>query len=229
MEFSLLQVKARPESVDDAMRIVTSEWSGEVIAPQIGELWSSVLTTERAALSLAPLLSELLGDRVVVTTVAGERFAISSWQPGSPVIARADGQDVTAATQLATALGKDAGRLQDIVQSSKPAAERHADAADLLGLPVPTLTGHQAVFDGRPSVQPSEFPKSVSRFRRRRRIRRIRAGLGVLQIVAFLAVDYFWFIEPAIWLVPALAVFVVNGVALLLLRRLSPPARAKSK
>ena len=80
VEYSLLQVRATPESVDDAMSMLASEWSGEVIAPQVGELWSSVLTTERAALSLAPLLSELLDDPVVVTTVVDERLTIT----GSP-------------------------------------------------------------------------------------------------------------------------------------------------
>ncbi len=227
MEYSLLQVRAKPESVDDALRMVASDWTGDVIAPKIGEVWSSVLATERAASSVAPLISELLDTPVLVINVASERFAMSFWQPGSRVGGRVDGQDTAAAKELATALSKDAGTLQDIVQSSTPAAERHAEAAGLLGLPVPTLTGHQPVFDGTLTMQPSEFSTTASRFRGRRRIRRIRAALGVLQIVAFLAVDYFWLIEPAIWLVPALVVFVVNGVVLLLLRRLAP-TRPKS-
>lgn len=227
MEYSLIQARATPESLDDALGMVASDWSGEVIAPQIGELWSSVLVTERAASTLAPLLSEVLDTRVLVSTVTGDRFTISYWQPGSRVLGRVQGQDVAAATELATAFGKDVDGLQDILQSSKPAVERHADAAALLGLPVPTLTGHQPVFDGRPTVQPSEFSAGASSVHRRRRLRRIRAALGVVQIIAFLAVDYFWFIEPAIWLVPALAVFVVNGIVLIVLRRRMGPSRPK--
>jgi hypothetical protein len=223
VEYSLLHVRATAESVDDALRTIAADWSGEVIAPQthLGELWSTVAVTERAASSVAPLLSELLDTRVLAATVMGERFSLSYWQPGSPEL-RVDGRDDAATKELASALRKDEGGLRSIVQSSSPAEERHAEAAKLLMLPLPLQASHQQPFDGTRTIQPSELPNRTSQLRGQRRLRRIYGALGVLEVVAFLAVDYFWFLEPSIWLVPALAVFIVNGVVLLLLRRKLP-------
>lgn len=220
MEYSLLHVRATAESVDDALRTVATDWSGEVIAPQahLGELWSTVAVTERAAASVAPLLSELLDTRVLAATVVGERFSLSYWQPGSSEL-RVDGRDDAATKELASALRADAGSLRSIVQSPNPPEERHAEAAKLLMLPLPLQASHQQPFDGTRTIQPSELPNRSSQLRGRRRLRRIYGALGVLELVAFLAVDYFWFLEPSILLVPALAVFIVNGVVLLLLRR----------
>lgn len=229
VEYTLLQVRAKPEDVDDALRTLSSAWSGPVMAPDIGERWSSVLVTERSASRLAPLLSDLLQTDVVVATVDGDQFRLSSWRPGSAPLVGVDGRDLTAATELARAFSKDPARLQGILSSPAPAAERHAEAAGLLWLPLPTLTGHQPVFDGVDTIQPSALPARTTQVHTRRRVRRIRAILGVVQVVAFLAVDYFWFIEPSTWLVPALAVFIVNGIVLLVLRRFVAPRQPKEQ
>lgn len=219
VSYTLLQVRAKPEDVDDALRTLSSDWSGQVMAPDIGERWSSVLTTERSASRLAPLLCDLLRTDVVVAAVDGDRFRLSSYRPGFSPLVGVDGRDPIAVTELARAFGKDPDRLRTILSSSAPATERHAQAAGLLWLPLPTLTGHQPVFDGFDTIQTSELPAEAAKVRGRRRIRRIRAVLGVVQVVAFFAVDYFWFINPSILLVPALAVFVANGIVLLVLRR----------
>lgn len=223
MEYSLVHVRATPENVDDALGLIATDWSGEVIKPQthLAEVWSTVLMTDRAASNLAPLLSEFLDSRVAVATVHDERFSLAHWQPGSHQI-YADGRDNAAAQELASAFGQDPADLQAVLQSSEPATERHTRAAELLILPMPALSAHHPIFDGQQALISPELEQVAAKFRGRRRIRRIRGGLGVLQVVAFLAVDYFWFINPSILLVPALAVFVVNGVVLLSLRRLLP-------
>jgi peptidoglycan/LPS O-acetylase OafA/YrhL len=78
-----------------------------------------------------------------------------------------------------------------------------------------------------PTVQPSEFATNASRFSGRRRIRRIRAALGLLQLAALAAIYYFFSVQPSVLLFPALAVFVVNGIALLWLKRLVPTVGPK--
>jgi hypothetical protein len=221
VDYSLLHVRATADNVDDALRTIAVGWDGQVIPPQahLAEVWSTVVVTGRTASSLAPLLSEFLKARVVTADVAGDRFSLSYWRPGSPGSPelRADGGDDAAAKELAAAFGKDAEVLSSILRSAKPAAERHAEAAELLMLPLPVQASHLQPFQAKQTIQPSELQAQTSQFRNRRRLRRIYGALGVLEFVAFLAVDYFWFLEPSILLVPALAVFIVNGIVLLVL------------
>lgn len=227
MDYSLLHVRATADNVDDALRTIAAGWNGQVIPPQahLGEVWSTVVVTERTATSAAPLLSEFCNARVVTANVTGERFSLSYWRPGSPEL-RVDGSDDAAIKELAAAFGKEAGALRGILRMPKPAAERHAEVAHLLMLPLPVQAGHVQPFDAPQTIQPSELRSQTSEFRRRRRLRRIYGALGVLEVVAFLAVDYFWFLEPSIWLVPALAVFIVNGIVLLLLwRKVKSPSK----
>jgi hypothetical protein len=220
VDYSLLHIRATADNVDDAMRTIAAGWDGQVIAPQahLAEVWSTVVVTGRTASSVAPLLSEFLKARVVTANVAGDRFSLSYWRPGSPEL-RVDGSDDAAVKELAAAFGKDADSLRGILHASTPPEARHAEAAELLMLPIPVQAGHQQPFDGEPTIQPSQLQEQTSQLRSRRRLRRIYGALGVLEVVAFLAVDYFWFLEPSIWLVPALAVFIVNGIVLILLWR----------
>ncbi|GAB3426668.1 hypothetical protein [Flindersiella endophytica] len=229
MDYSLLHVRATADNVDDALRTIAAGWNGQVIAPQahLAEVWSTVVVTGRTASSVAPLLSEFLDARVVTANVAGDGFGLSYYRPGSPEL-RADGSDDSAVKDLAAAFGKDTDALRGILRSPAPPAQRHAEAAELLMLPLPVQASHQQPFEAQQTIQPSQLRSETSRFRSRRRLRRIFGALGVLEFVAFLAVDYFWFLEPSILVVPALAVFVVNGIVLILLWRKvkNPPSRS---
>lgn len=134
-----MHVRATPDKVEDALRMLAAEWSGEVIKPKphLDELWSTVRVTDRAASTVAPLLSEILDAPVLVVRVAGERFSLSYWQPGAQPI-RADGYNDVATKELAAAIGTDTTRLQNVLRDPLPAINRHTDAADLLG---PAATG----------------------------------------------------------------------------------------
>jgi hypothetical protein len=216
VEYALVHARARPENAADALRAIAADWSGEVL--DRGDPWSTVRVSSRTGSDVAPLLSEVLGAPVVLIDVAGPRFSVACWRPGS---------EPAWAEQVAAAFGKDPGELARILRSAKPPDSQHAEVAGLLGLPRPVVTGLEPVFDSREVVARSELANASARVRRRSQARRIFGGLALLEIVAFLAVDYFWFLEPSRWLVPALAVFVLNGIALIVLhlwlrRRRSP-------
>lgn len=231
VEYSLIHVRATPENLDAALRAISADWSYDVIKPRahLLEAWSTVRVTQRTASHVAPLLSEALEAPVLTVSVAGERFDMSYWEPGAPLV-RADGYRDAAANELAVAFGKDPARLLDILRSSIPAAERHAAAAGLLQLPLPVVTGYEPVFDAGQTIQPSELPKASARIRRRRTLRRVFGILVLVEIVAFLVVDYFWFLEPSARALPALAFFVVNGIAVLgLWRWLRKPKPASTR
>lgn len=204
-----MHVRATPEELDDALRAVATDWSGQVVERAPGDRWSTVRVAERTGTSLGPVLSDLLSAPVVAVAVAGDRVSLSGWRGGRP----------TRADELAEELGKDPIRLRDLLSDPSPAADRHAEAATLLGLPRPVVTGFEPVFDSRAVITPSELPMAKARLASRRRARNVFGPLVLLEIVAFLAVDYFWFLEPSVWLIPALAVFAANGIALLVLWR----------
>ena len=99
------------------------------------------------------------------------------------------------------------------------------DAENDKDLPRPVVTGFEPIFDTEQVL--ALTPKAIERFRRRDRARRLLAPLGMVALVAFFAVDYFWFLNPSRWLIPALAVFVLDGIALIVLQQwLRRPPRA---
>ncbi|WP_020577947.1 hypothetical protein [Actinopolymorpha alba] len=138
MEYTLLQAyNTTPGDLEDAIKLLAPDWVGGSAIDHT-DFWVTVPMTEAAARTLAPLLAPLVGVRIVTVTVDADHCRLSLTRPDAAPIGPVDGRSTEQVAELATALGKKNGaELAGVLASPKPPAERHRDAAGLLGLPFP--------------------------------------------------------------------------------------------